>query len=345
MVNQRKLLRASRGFTLIELLVVIAIIAVLIGLLLPAVQKVREAAARMSCSNNLHQLALAMHNYHDVNNTFPPGYQFNHYKKGEELFWTVLIYPFIEQDNILHGFDYTMGFYGSGTSDTQGSDPSMWGATNSLAAISVVKTLLCPSDTPTKTVNNYFGCNGQMWRSNYVANFSADGSLYEPGAPDLPWANARNDPTCNPSVTSGRRGVFNWNTYRGIRDITDGTSNTAFLSEVLQGPDGSYDSRGWWSNDWGGAFTGYLAPNSNTGDIEVSWAATAGYCVPSVRMPCNNVGCDWDDVKIGVRSNHTGGVNLALCDGSVRFLSQSINMTTWQAVCSINGGEVIGSDF
>jgi prepilin-type N-terminal cleavage/methylation domain-containing protein/prepilin-type processing-associated H-X9-DG protein len=331
--------RKRPGFTLIELLVVIAIIAVLIGLLLPAVQKVREAAARMSCQNNLKQIALAMHNYHDVYNKFPPGYQFNYYHKGEELFWTLLIFPFIEQANILNGFDYTMGIYGSGNNDGQGH---LWGQTNSFAVINPVKSLMCPSDTPTKTTADYYGCIGTMWRSNYVANFSADGGLYEPGIPDIPWATCQNAAANNPSVTTGRRGLLNWNTYRGIKDITDGTSNTAFLSEILQGPDNTHDIRGWWSNDWGGAFTAYLAPNSNTGDIIPPYNE---YCVSSVRMPCNYTGVCWSDVKLGVRSNHTGGVNLALGDGSVRFLSQSISMVTWQNVCSIGGGEVIGSDF
>ena len=324
--------RATQAFTLIELLVVIAIIAVLIGLLLPAVQKVREAAARMSCSNNLHQVALALHNYHDTNNTFPPGYLFNKYQKGEELFWTMLIYPYIEQGNIT--FDPSWGFYGSGKSNVQGTQ---WGTVNSVAATAVVKSLLCPSDTPTKTVNNYYGTIGQMWRSNYVANFSADGGLYDPTT-SIPWSSCQ-DTSRNPSLASGKRGLFNWQVQRGIKDITDGTSNTSMLSEILQGPDGTYDIRGWWSNDWGGAFTHYLAPNSASGDIIPNYK---DYCVNSVRMPCRYTGACWADVYLGVRSNHSGGVNLAMADGSVRFISNSINQATWQAIGSISGGEVLG---
>jgi prepilin-type N-terminal cleavage/methylation domain-containing protein/prepilin-type processing-associated H-X9-DG protein len=325
--------RALQAFTLIELLVVIAIIAVLIGLLLPAVQKIREAANRMSCSNNLHQVALALHNYHDTNNKFPPGYSFNNYKKGEELFWTMLIYPYIEQGNIT--FDPSWGFYGSGTSNVQGT---AWGKVNSLAATAVVKSLLCPSDSPTKTVNNYYGTIGQMSRSNYVANFSADGGLYEPNT-SIPWSPCQNT-SRNPSLASGKRGLFNWQIQRGIKDITDGTSNTSMLSEILQGPEGTYDIRGWWSNDWGGAFTHYLAPNSASGDIIPPYK---DYCVNSVRMPCSYTGACWADVYLGVRSNHSGGVNLAMADGSVRFISNSINQATWQAIGSISGGEVLAN--
>ncbi len=326
--------RSPQGFTLIELLVVIAIIAILIGLLLPAVQKIREAAARMSCSNNLHQLALAMHNYHDTNGKFPPGYSFNKYHKGEELFWTMLIYPFIEQDNIK--FDPSWGFYGSGRDNDQGTE---WGKYNSLAATAVVKMLLCPSDTPTKTVNNYYGTLGQMWRSNYVANFSADGTLYEPGS-IIPWSSCQNT-SRNPSVASGKRGLFNWQVQRTITSISDGTSNTTMLSEILQGPEGSYDIRGWWSNDWGGAFTHSLAPNSAIGDVIPNYKE---YCVNSVRMPCRYTGACWADVYLGVRSNHSGGVNLSMADGSVRFVTNNINQATWVAIGSINGGEVF-NDF
>jgi prepilin-type processing-associated H-X9-DG protein len=244
----------------------------------------------------------------------------------------------MEQSNILNGFDYTMGVYGSGTIYQNGTQ---WGAVNSLAVILPVKSLLCPSDTPTLTVANYYGTHGSMWRSNYVANFSADGMLYEPGVQDIVWSSCQNT-SRNPSLASGKRGLFNWNVWRGIKDITDGTSNTSMLSECLQGPNGTYDMRGWWSNDWGGAFTHALAPNSAIGD---AIPTIYEYCVNSVRMPCRYTGRCWADVYMGVRSNHTGGVNFALCDGSVRFVGNSISQTTWVSMGSINGGEILGSDF
>jgi prepilin-type N-terminal cleavage/methylation domain-containing protein/prepilin-type processing-associated H-X9-DG protein len=332
---RREAARPRRAFTLIELLVVIAIIGVLVGLLLPAVQKVREAANRMKCQSGLRQIAIALHNYHDSNNTFPPGFLFNKYQKGEESFWTMFILPFIEQDNIK--FDFTWGIYGSGTSNEQGLQ---WAVYNGVSVTQVVKFLVCPSDKgPTRCVANYWGEPPPgFWRSNYVATFSADGMLYEPGA-SIPWSSCHNK-SRNPSLASGKRALFNWNVQRGIKDATDGTSNTAMLSEVLQGPAGSYDIRGWWSNDWGGAYTHALAPNSASGDSMIDWASD--YCVPGVNMPCAYTGACWSDVYIGARSNHTGGVNLGMADGSVRFVSNSINQATWQAIGSLNGGEVFG---
>jgi prepilin-type processing-associated H-X9-DG protein len=253
------------------------------------------------------------------------------------MFWTIKILPYIEQGNIK--FDPSWGIYGSGTSNVDGTQ---WAAVNGVAVTQVVKTLLCPSDTLTRAAANYYGTPAPgMWRSNYVANFSADGGLYEPGSTSLPWASCQNT-SRNPSLASGKRGLFNWAVERGIKDITDGTSNTSMMSEILQGPEGTYDIRGWWSNDWGGAFTHYLAPNSATGDIIPPYKS---YCVDSVRMPCSYTGACWADVYLGVRSNHTGGVNLALADGSVRFVGNSISQTTWMSMGSINGGEILGSDF
>jgi prepilin-type N-terminal cleavage/methylation domain-containing protein len=329
--------RGTRGFTLIELLVVIAIIAVLIGLLLPAVQKVREAAARMKCSNTLKQLGLAMHNYHDVNSKFPPGYAFNYFQKGEENFWTMYVLPFIEQGNIK--FDYTWGIYGSGTSNNQGTQ---WGATiNGTSVTQIVPLLLCPSDKgPSLCPAGYYGTPDGlfMWRSNYACTFSADGMLYEPTAV-IPWSTCHSG-SRNPSTASGLRALFNWNVQRGIKDITDGTSNTAMLSEQLVGDTTTYDFRGWWSNDWGAAYTHRLGPNSASGDNIPNYKE---YCVAGVNRPCTYTGKCWSDVTAGARSNHTGGVNLALADGSVHFISNSIDQTTWIALGSINGGEVLGN--
>jgi prepilin-type N-terminal cleavage/methylation domain-containing protein/prepilin-type processing-associated H-X9-DG protein len=324
-----------RGFTLIELLVVIAIIAVLIGLLLPAVQKVREAANRMKCSNNLKQISLTLHNHHDSYGYFPPGYSFNDYHKGEEVFWVMRILPYIEQANIQ--FDFTWGIYGSGTDNVQGTQ---WAAVNGRAVTLVVPLLLCPSDHFTRCPVGYWGTPAPgMWRSNYVATFSADGSIYEPGA-SIPWSSCHNT-AINPSFTSGKRALFNWQVRRGFKDILDGTSNTAALSEAIVGADGTNDIRGWWSDDWGGAYTHRFAPNSTSGDVVPD--PYGYYCVAQPGAPCSSSGVCWSDVYLGARSRHTGGVNVGLADGSVRFVGNGIDQATWQALGSINGGEVLGS--
>jgi prepilin-type processing-associated H-X9-DG protein len=298
--------------------------------LLPAVQKVREAANRMKCQNNLKQIALAMHNYHDNADMFPPGYTFNDYQKGDEVFWTMRVFPYVEQTI---QFDMTWGIYGSGTSLVQGTQ---WATHNGTAVTEIVPLFHCPSDIVTRCPVGYWGTPAPgMWRSNYVAAFSADGSIYEPGA-QIPWSNCHNT-AVNPSLASGLRAMFNWDARRSIRDCLDGTSNTACASEVIVGPDGTYDIRGWWSDDWGGAYTHRFAPNSGTGDI----IPVASYC-NTQRAPCVGSSACWSDVYIGARSEHPGGVNLALLDGSVHFVSNGIAQSLWQAIGSINGGEVIG---
>jgi prepilin-type N-terminal cleavage/methylation domain-containing protein/prepilin-type processing-associated H-X9-DG protein len=325
--------RKRIGFTLIELLVVIAIIGVLIGLLLPAVQKVREAAQRMKCASNLKQFGLAMHSYHDAMQFFP-GVR-DSYPLAFSAHAHLL--PFVEQDAIYRQIDFT-GAKGA---------TSTYKGVNATAAALAVPIFSCPSDvgsvqggngaTPGVVFGgtNYVTCTGSGNSTSGVINgdyVTADGLFVLLG------------PSGRPPLA--------------IRDIVDGTSNTAAMSESTYG-DGSAalgspaapqnpmtlakDINGSamdpatcaatttytgqrgdrWIN--GGylstAYNHYLTPNSTTPD-----------CLNSA----NNYGLK------GARSRHPGGVNLLLADGSVRFVSNTINPTTWTALATRAGGEVLG---
>jgi prepilin-type N-terminal cleavage/methylation domain-containing protein len=203
-----------RGFTLIELLVVIAIIAILIGLLLPAVQKVREAAARVQCQNNLKQMALALHSYHDVNKTFPWGHQDSTYYS---LPWAVFILPYLEQDNLYRLFDTTKNFY----------DPTNQGP----QAQTRVAVYCCPSSpsngkvfTDTWTAPNEIGVN-LSWTvsaSDYVSTAGVQWGYLTKWYPSYPASGA--------GVMQGIRPM-------SIPQITDGTSNTFLVGENGGGPD------------------------------------------------------------------------------------------------------------
>jgi prepilin-type N-terminal cleavage/methylation domain-containing protein/prepilin-type processing-associated H-X9-DG protein len=352
-MNISSQMRARRGFTLIELLVVIAIIAVLIALLLPAVQQAREAARRVQCSNNLKQLGLAMHNYHSAMQTFPPnltpgGTAYN-YAAGS---WGVLAFlnPYLDQSVIYNTMNVALPTYtGSGSATViAGGDPGTL-----LAVATVVPTFLCPSDFA-KPVDGGYGV-ALLGPTNYCANQGSGidtigGVVGASGSP----LNAD--------------GVFFADSRIRIADITDGTSNTAAFSESLlgEGPDSATSLPTTVDRRRVYAYLGYMSGlvlsdsacaspafynlsqrrQFNWYAGEIRCASYNHYYAPnSAAMDCIFNNADYGYTAVGwkaARSLHPGGVNLGMCDGSVRFVNNQINRGLWQALATRKGGEIIG---
>jgi prepilin-type N-terminal cleavage/methylation domain-containing protein/prepilin-type processing-associated H-X9-DG protein len=317
-----------RGFTLIELLVVIAIIAVLIALLLPAVQAAREAARRSQCVNNLKQIGLAFHNYHTVNDCFPTGECTQPNNTGARTFWTCYILPFLELGSLGNAYNYSMSINTSASSN--------YGLFNSTVTQASIKTYLCPDDTGGTMARGSF-----FWaRSNYVATYSPDGLMIEKNV------NFTYDTQCNGAVNPAtRQALSNFNVTRGLRDITDGSSNTVAASELISGPDNTNDGRGTAWYDWGVQYTHHRPPNTKVPDA----IYPDSYCVNTKKgAPCvgntNGPAKSWCQQDYAARSYHPGGVNVMMADGSVRFAKDTISLGTWQAIASINAGEVVSAD-
>jgi prepilin-type N-terminal cleavage/methylation domain-containing protein/prepilin-type processing-associated H-X9-DG protein len=262
--------RPRRAFTLIELLVVIAIIAVLVGLLLPAVQKVREAAARAKCANNLKQIALALHSYHDATGFFPPCGERNAANK-----WglQVAILPYVEQDNL---------FAALGSPDIL-SDTATFAFPATPLLQSRVPVYLCPSDPDQSPLNANFDNYG---KSNYVVSEGV-----------ITWK------------TGGAFGL----SLTKIATITDGTSNTILMGER----DGKLSVAAIWAGvrKTGAAVNGRARERPNVPFLGNRGASCCGGEQPSPPDPCR---------RGQFSSGHPGGVNFAFCDGTVRFVRETI---------------------
>jgi prepilin-type N-terminal cleavage/methylation domain-containing protein len=302
-INHR---RHYRGFTLIELLVVIAIIAILIALLLPAVQQAREAARRTECRNNLKQLGLALHNYHDVYQVFPPGWisvdngRHSAHDGVNGAGWGTMILPYIEQTNVYNAFD---------------SHKPIHHVDNFLYSTTPLKAFLCPSDPKPETfLIEEEGAPGvvitTLPTANYVACFGTE-ELH----------GCENAPGTAPVTAAGQcvgDGMFYHNSKVRMRDITDGTSNTFMVGERR-----TDENLGWFST-WPGMVA--------EGEEAFQRILGAADHVP------NSPAAHFDDFS----SMHVGGTQFCLGDGSVRFVSENIDHGLYQSVATIAGREVVG---
>ena len=298
--------RHRPGFTLIELLVVIAIIAILIGLLLPAVQKVREAAARTQCVNNMKQVGLALHNYHDANQKFPPGYASAYDATGNDTGpgwgWAAHALPQMEQDNLFRQIDLKQ---------------PVEAAANAQARVVIVKSFLCPSDTPPQQAfpvgprsasAQLTGTTCTVAPANYVGNYGVG----EPGVDG--------------------DGVFYRNSATRIGDITDGTSTTLMVGER------SFRDA---ESTWVGAVTGSNQAPTPGSPLPVQTENASNFVLAHTGETFNGPANPTEINHYTAR--HTGGGNFVFADGHVAYLSRSTTYATYKALSTRSKGETIST--
>ncbi len=309
---------------------VIAIIATLIGLLLPAVQSAREAARRMSCTNNLKQVCLAFHTLHDASNALPAS---DYGEGGDCGTWQVAVLPYIEQVDLFNLYQgFKTGFRADGTPRKYSA------AVNNTLTRAVISGLRCPSDSA--GTNGVATAESNRSRHNYVVNAGNTNRKQDvpnagtplngvrfAGAPFIRWGRA----TQSPDPRDQRRPVVRF------KDVTDGLAKTLMASETIMGPNtGSTasDLRGftWWGP--GAVFHGHYQPNTTQPDA----FQQTRYCndQPLQGLPCF---APEAEVQLAARSRHRGGVLAGLCDGSVTFIEEGVALNAWRALSTTQGGE------
>jgi prepilin-type N-terminal cleavage/methylation domain-containing protein/prepilin-type processing-associated H-X9-DG protein len=359
------MLRRRRGFTLIELLVVIAIIAVLIALLLPAVQAAREAARRSQCVNNLKQIGLGLHNYHSTNDTFPMGSSLAGNNTWNNWSAQAAMLSFLEQGTIYNGINFNYAGRGGDL------------GTNSTTYCTKISVFLCPSDT------NAGRPNGNVTINNVVIPDSIKNSYFA-SVGDTTNAGSDTPPRGGSGaccVSSPTTGCFAFRLAYGLRDITDGSSNTIAFSEGLCGGTVQAPTRGNMIMTVGALAAFYTDANqgaaavlldlnacttaflTQTGNISLlhghDWAVGGMggslfntvappnitlYPWSACRKDCSS-GCDGGSMDYSnAQSYHAGGVNVLMGDGSVRFIKSTVAITTWWALGTRANGETISSD-
>ena len=362
-----------RGFTLIELLVVIAIIAVLIALLLPAVQAAREAARRAQCVNNLKQIGLACHNYHQVNDCFPLGVSLNMYQlpgtfKAKNSWGHLgMLLPFLEQQAVYNSANFNWGI------EEGGSNASTMA--NNTAADTQINGFICPSDPlggnggqisfagNDRDTSNYYGCVGTTTSLSVLNGGDTNAVGF------IPSGNV-------PSTAS--TGMFTFQAVYGLRHCIDGSSNTIAYSEGVVNPVNTTGT----SLRWMGLVNVAMDVNFRQLDVRVAgdaviqatlalcdqaWQAGTGYdnqrgrdwahgCMaqtlfntvvtPNARKwtHCSNVSSTVMSPLSNANSYHAGGVNTLMADGSVKFIKDGISPATWMSLGTKGSGEVVSSD-
>ncbi len=293
-----------KGFTLIELLVVIAIIAILVALLLPAVQQAREAARRASCKNNMKQIGLALHNYHDVNNSFPSGWigvenGLPNVEGASGFGWGTMLLPYLDQSPLYNGLNFSNAMDAAPNRDLLGT---------------VIPTFQCPSDPKPNTfqIPDRNGTDIDLATFNYPGVFGT-----------IELDECENSPGTFPVTASGQcmsNGTFFHNSAIRFRDFTDGSSSTLIVGErtTFHDPVTNEDFYGTWS----GVLPG----------VDEAPARTLGHA----EHPPNE-----NDHPEDFGSSHTGGAQFVLGDGHVIFISENIDEEVFQSLSTRNGGEVV----